>query len=99
MIVVQRADASEKGELVMVVRTMLIMLALCSSQALAKFAMPGEVPVERLIKNVGAYVKEHPKEAQGYYTLGRVHRRQADYPAFPSISSSPARKRRPVKKR
>lgn len=57
----------------MVVRTMLIMLALCSSQALAKFAMPGEVPVERLIKNVGAYVKEHPKEAQGYYTLGRVH--------------------------
>lgn len=58
----------------MVVRMMLVVvIGLWSSQALAKFAMPGEVPVERLIKNVGAYVKEHPREAQGYYTLGRVH--------------------------
>jgi hypothetical protein len=52
---------------------LIVFMGLCSSRALAKFAMPGEVPVDRLIKNVGAYVKEHPQEAQGYYTLGRVH--------------------------
>jgi hypothetical protein len=57
----------------MAFRMMLVAMALWSSQAAAKFAMPGEVPVERLIKNVGAYVKEHPKDAQGFYTLGRVH--------------------------
>jgi len=39
----------------------------------AKFRMPEEVPVDRLITNVTAYVKEHPKEAQGYYTLGRLN--------------------------
>jgi hypothetical protein len=39
----------------------------------AKFRMPAEVPVDRLITNVTAYVKEHPKEAQGYYTLGRLN--------------------------
>jgi hypothetical protein len=42
-------------------------------QAWGKFMMPQEVPVERLITNVTAYVKEHPKEAQGYYTLGRIN--------------------------
>jgi len=39
----------------------------------AKFRMPEEVPVDRLITNVTAYVKEHPKEALAYYTLGRLN--------------------------
>jgi hypothetical protein len=40
----------------------------------ARFAFFGEpVPVERLIKNVGAFVEKHPRDARGYYTLGRIH--------------------------
>jgi len=31
------------------------------------------VPVERLVKNLSAFVKENPKDAQGFYTLGRIH--------------------------
>lgn len=40
----------------------------------AKFAYSGQpVPVERLIANVGKYVEKNPKDAQGHYTLGRIH--------------------------
>lgn len=43
-------------------------------RAEARFAFFGEpVPVERLIENVGAFVKKNPKDARGYYTLGRIH--------------------------
>jgi hypothetical protein len=35
--------------------------------------MPVQVPVERLLNNVGNYIKENPKDFQGYYVLGRVH--------------------------
>lgn len=31
------------------------------------------VPVKRLLANVERYVREHPKDARGYYTLGRLH--------------------------
>ncbi len=31
------------------------------------------VPVDRLAANVARYVKEHPADAEGYYTLGRIH--------------------------
>jgi hypothetical protein len=34
--------------------------------------MPAEVPVARLLKNVTDYVRAHPGDAQGYYTLGRI---------------------------
>jgi len=51
---------------------LLVLLSL-GVRAWAKFAMPQEVPVDRLITNVSAYVKEHPKEAMGYYTLGRLN--------------------------
>jgi hypothetical protein len=30
-------------------------------------------PVERLIENLTAYIKEHPQEPNGYYRLARVH--------------------------
>ena len=31
------------------------------------------VPVNRLILNTAKYVKEHPKDSEGYYRLGRLH--------------------------
>jgi hypothetical protein len=40
---------------------------------LGHFAPPTNAPVERLLSNVGAYVKSHPQDANGYYTLGRIH--------------------------
>jgi hypothetical protein len=52
---------------------LLVLMSVVAGPALAKFAMPQEAPVERLLKNVAAYVKEHPKDPQGYYTLGRVN--------------------------
>jgi hypothetical protein len=49
------------------------LVGLVALPATAMFAVPPEAPVDRLIHNVGAYVKEHPDEAMGYYTLARVH--------------------------
>jgi hypothetical protein len=37
------------------------------------FSVGKTVPVDRLIKNLSRYVKEHPKDAQGFYALGRIH--------------------------
>ena len=37
------------------------------------FATPQYVPVERLIENATTYIQENPKDASGYYTLGRIH--------------------------
>jgi hypothetical protein len=37
------------------------------------FKMPQYVPVKRLIKNATDYIQENPKDASGYYTLGRIH--------------------------
>ena len=31
------------------------------------------VPVARLVANTAKYIKKHPKDAQGYYTMARVH--------------------------
>jgi len=39
----------------------------------AKFRAGTEMPVARLLQNVTAYVKAHPKDPQGYYTLGRIN--------------------------
>ena len=47
---------------------------LLATAAGAKWAQIGaDVPVSRLIANVGAYVRVHPNEARGWYALGRVH--------------------------
>lgn len=35
--------------------------------------MSEPVPVTRLVENVSQYIKKHPKDAEGYYTLARVH--------------------------
>src|SRR6266704_385502 len=40
------------------------------------WAMPPaaqNVPVERLLRNVSAYVKIHPTAAEGHFLLGRLH--------------------------
>jgi hypothetical protein len=37
------------------------------------FMPPSNAPVERLVSNVGEYVKSHPQDPKGYYTLGRIH--------------------------
>lgn len=46
------------------------------------------MPVDRVVKNAGAYLKEHPDDPQGWYLLGRIH-----YAAFanrmPHISAYP----------
>ncbi len=50
-----------------------MVLMICSEAALATFRVAPEVPVERLLKNVAAYVKKNPKDPQGYYLLGRIN--------------------------
>ena len=41
--------------------------------AAGRFARPSYLPVDRLIENTTAYIREHPQDASGYYTLGRIH--------------------------
>lgn len=48
-------------------------LGMISSTSWAKWMAPTQMPVARLLKNVQAYVKTHPKDAHGYYTLGRIN--------------------------
>ena len=57
------------------IRGGLALTLLVSASGIAEgcFAPPADVPVDRLITNVGAYIKDHPWEAQGFYTLARLH--------------------------
>jgi hypothetical protein len=51
-----------------------LVLAICASLvAWGMFRMASDAPVERLVSNMGDYVKAHPQDANGYYTLGRIH--------------------------
>ncbi len=52
---------------------LLLILTLLAHPASAMFAPPAKAPVDRLVQNISAYIKEHPDDAQGYYTLARVH--------------------------
>jgi len=53
----------------------LLTILLCLSMGLGfgKFRMPTDAPVDRLTRNLEAYVQAHPKDAQGHYTLARIH--------------------------
>ena len=42
-------------------------------RALAIWVLPEAAPVERLVKNLSARVREKPRDAHGHYLLGRVH--------------------------
>ena len=37
------------------------------------FPSPWYVPFDRLIANTEAFIKDHPNDPQGYYTLARMH--------------------------
>jgi tetratricopeptide (TPR) repeat protein len=37
------------------------------------FMEPVDAPVARLLSNMANYVRKHPEEPDGYYTLGRIH--------------------------
>jgi hypothetical protein len=51
-----------------------VVMALLTPTARGTWAIvPHEVPVDRLLKNANRHIQEHPKEAQGYYVLGRLH--------------------------
>jgi hypothetical protein len=48
-------------------------VGLWAGMAAGMFRLPEYAPVDRLIANATAYIQEHPKEAEGYYTLARIH--------------------------
>ncbi|MBI5724150.1 MAG: hypothetical protein HZA50_09350 [Planctomycetes bacterium] len=53
-----------------------ILAAALGLTGLAMAAKPPEgaaVPVEKLITDVTTYINDHAKDANGYYTLGRIH--------------------------
>lgn len=47
--------------------------AIATGPAAGHWAMPTGVPVERVVRNVEAYLEEHPDDAEAHYLLGRVH--------------------------
>jgi hypothetical protein len=53
-----------------------------ATPAMAVFITTPEIPIERLITNTSAYMREHPDDAMGPYTLARIH-----YLAFAKRSS------------
>ncbi len=56
------------------VRSLLgVAVAHAGACASAMWMPPSNVPVARAERNLSKYIKEHPKDAQGYYVLGRIH--------------------------
>ena len=51
----------------------IVTVGLWDNVAAGRWARPDYLPAERLIENATAYIQEHPKDASGYYTLGRIH--------------------------
>ena len=51
----------------------LVVAFLFAVEASAMFMRPENAPIDRVIANATAYVKENPEDPQGYYVLGRVH--------------------------
>lgn len=65
----------------------LLLLSMYCNISQAKFLRPEPVPVERLISNAAAYVREHPRDASGYYILARINylafaNKSEEVPAF-----------------
>src|SRR5689334_3556718 len=52
--------------------TTIVMLNLLTT-AEATFRLPAPVPVDRIISAAEAQVRDNPKNAEAYYTLGRAH--------------------------
>ncbi len=53
--------------------SLMLLMFVFSSVTFGMFVPPTIVPVDRLIKNTTAYIKEHPDDTNAYYTLGRIH--------------------------
>ncbi len=53
--------------------TTILLLSFVCNTSKAMFAIPGAVPVDRLIANATAYIEENPTDANGYYILGRIN--------------------------
>ena len=51
----------------------LFVVGASATAASAMFMRAPEIPVERLLANTAAYVKEKPDDPQGYYLLGRIN--------------------------
>lgn len=51
----------------------ILFVSLYANLANATFLGPTFVPIDRLITNTTAFVRENPKNAHGYYTLARIH--------------------------
>ena len=47
-------------------------IGLLADMAAGRFARPDYLPTERLIESATAYIREHPNDAGGYNTLGRI---------------------------
>jgi len=67
-----------------------LLLACAAPLASAMFIRPNLVPVPTLEKNASAYTADHPKEANGWYVLARIH-----YLAFVEKSDALAASGRP----
>ncbi|MBN1506241.1 MAG: hypothetical protein JW955_05320 [Sedimentisphaerales bacterium] len=50
-----------------------ILPAVCLARGGSLFPYAWYVPYDRLIANTEAFIREHPNDPQGYYTLGRMH--------------------------
>jgi hypothetical protein len=55
------------------VQSVILLLFVYCDITLAHFAVPIPFPADRLIDNMNSYIKENPKDAHGYYILGRIH--------------------------
>jgi hypothetical protein len=67
--------------------TMLLFAPVFAPSAQAKPVGPTDAPVERLITNVQAYLKQHPYDPQAYFTLGRIYyfafaRKSSEVPTY-----------------
>ncbi|MEO8028707.1 MAG: hypothetical protein ABI823_19660 [Bryobacteraceae bacterium] len=51
----------------------LAVLSCCTISLFAMFVGPSNAPVERIIANISAFIKDHPAKADGYYSLARTH--------------------------
>lgn len=72
-----------------------LLLALSASVPAMFMNMSVQVPVDRVTKNVEAWIKEKPADAQGYYVLGRIHAMAYAYgPELSLWGSQPAGGRR-----
>lgn len=56
-------------------RAALATVAICAACGLGQgmFMMPEQVPIDRVVRNIEAYRKEHPGDSQAYFLLARVN--------------------------